>query len=99
MAEFWLIGNASAVANMSVGRLTLNPIKVNVSSTLRGLQGLKGMTTINGVDVMGGTTEAMNLNINSQLGSVVRDVWVGADVWIVQLLSIIHLISSCKRAT
>jgi hypothetical protein len=68
MAQFWLIGQSSAVANMGVGRLTLNPIKVNVSSSLWGLKGLKGMTTINGVDVMGGTTEAMNLNINSQLG-------------------------------
>jgi hypothetical protein len=61
-----LVGQSHAVANMSVGQLTLDPIKFNVTSSLNGLGGLKGMTTIGGVDVMGGTTEAMQLNINSR---------------------------------
>jgi hypothetical protein len=62
-ADFRLVGNSSAVANMSIGQITLNPIKVNVSTSLLGLKGLNGMTTIEKVDVMGGTTSAINLDI------------------------------------
>jgi hypothetical protein len=58
------VGQLHAVANMSVGQLTLDPIKFNVMS-LNGLGGLKGMTTIGGVDVVGRTADAMQLNINS----------------------------------
>ncbi|KXN90203.1 hypothetical protein AN958_04693 [Leucoagaricus sp. SymC.cos] len=64
MAEFRLVGNSSAIANLSIGQITLDPIKVNVSTHLLGLQGLKGMTVIEGVDVAGGTTDHINLNIN-----------------------------------
>jgi len=64
ITEFRLIGNSSAIANLSIGQITLNPIKVNVSTQLLGLQGLKGMTFIEGVDVVGGTTDHINLNIN-----------------------------------
>ncbi|KAF5351977.1 hypothetical protein D9756_007389 [Leucocoprinus leucothites] len=63
-AEFRLVGNSSTIANLSIGQITLNPIKVNVSTQLLGLQGLKGMTVIEGVDVAGGTTDHINLNIN-----------------------------------
>ncbi|KAJ7497141.1 hypothetical protein FB451DRAFT_1457944 [Mycena latifolia] len=63
VAPFRLIGHSSTVANMSIGQITLNPIKVNVSTSLQGLQGLKGMTTINTVDVQGGTTEGITLGI------------------------------------
>ncbi|KAF8160985.1 hypothetical protein B0H34DRAFT_699004 [Crassisporium funariophilum] len=62
-AEFRLVGQSRAVANMSIGQITLDPIKVNVSTSLNGLQGLKGMTTINSVDVTGGTTDAIHLGI------------------------------------
>ncbi|KAJ3567055.1 hypothetical protein NP233_g6616 [Leucocoprinus birnbaumii] len=64
VSEFRLVGNASTIANLSIGTITLNPIKVNVSTQLLGLQGLKGMTVIEGVDVAGGTTDHINLNIN-----------------------------------
>lgn len=49
---------------MSIGQITLDPIKVNVSTSLLGLQGLKGLTTIDSVDVMGGTAQGINLDIN-----------------------------------
>ncbi|EGO25193.1 hypothetical protein SERLADRAFT_448192 [Serpula lacrymans var. lacrymans S7.9] len=62
--DFRLVGNSSAVANMSIGQITLNPIKVNVSTTMYGLQGLKGYTTIASVDVVGGTQQAINLSID-----------------------------------
>ncbi|KAI6098953.1 hypothetical protein EDD16DRAFT_1718222 [Pisolithus croceorrhizus] len=61
--DFLLIGNSSAIANMSIGQITLNPIKVNVSTSLKGLQGLKGHTTIGSVDVLGGTAQSLNLSI------------------------------------
>ncbi|KAG1761975.1 hypothetical protein EDD22DRAFT_893760 [Suillus occidentalis] len=62
--EFLMVGNSRAVANMSIGQITLDPIKVNVSTSLSGLQGLKGYTTIGAVDVMGGTQQALNLSID-----------------------------------
>lgn len=48
--------NASAV--------TLDPIKFNVTSGLYGLQGLQGLVSIDQPDVVGGTTDGINLNIN-----------------------------------
>ncbi|TFK44582.1 hypothetical protein BDQ12DRAFT_661303 [Crucibulum laeve] len=63
-AEFRLVGRSRAIANMSIGQITLDPILVNVSTSLRGLQGLKGMTTINSVDVTGGTEDGIDLGIN-----------------------------------
>ncbi|KAI9442265.1 hypothetical protein H4582DRAFT_1809416 [Lactarius indigo] len=62
--HFQLEGHARAVANMSLGTLTLDPIKFNVSSGLWGLKGLQGLVRIDGVDVLGGTQEAMSLAIN-----------------------------------
>ncbi|KAG2078952.1 hypothetical protein BDR04DRAFT_1124058 [Suillus decipiens] len=62
--DFLLVGNSRAVANTSIGQITLDPIKVNVSTDLNGLQGLKGYTTIGAVDVMGGTQQALNLSID-----------------------------------
>lgn len=62
--HFQLEGYSSAVANMSIGTLTLDPIKFNVSSGLWGLKGLKGFVSIDGVDVVGGTQDALLLNIN-----------------------------------
>ncbi|KAH9961311.1 hypothetical protein BC827DRAFT_1260505 [Russula dissimulans] len=62
--HFRLEGNARAVANMSIGTLTLDPIKFNVSSGLWGLKGLKGLASIDGVDVLGGTQDALSLGIN-----------------------------------
>ncbi|KAG2360040.1 hypothetical protein BDR07DRAFT_173733 [Suillus spraguei] len=44
--DFLLVGNSRAVANTSIGQITLDPIKVNVSTGLNGLQGLKGYATI-----------------------------------------------------
>ncbi|KAF8972948.1 hypothetical protein BDZ97DRAFT_1691577 [Flammula alnicola] len=63
VTEFRLVGTSRAVANMSIGQITLDGIKVNVSTTLNGLEGLKGMTTIDSVDVAGGTTSGIDLNL------------------------------------
>lgn len=52
------------MANLSLGQIVLDPINFNVNSSLNGLQGLKGSTVIHGVDVMGGTSDHINLNIN-----------------------------------
>ena len=50
---------------MSIGQVTLDPIKVNVTTGLWGLKGLKnGLTVIESVDVTGGTTEAIQLGID-----------------------------------
>lgn len=59
-----MVGNSTAVANTSLGQITLDPIRVNVTTSLNGLQGLKGLTTIESVDVMGGTQQALNLSID-----------------------------------
>jgi hypothetical protein len=62
--EFQLIGNSKAIANTGIGQITLNPIKVNVTTGLWGLKGLGGgLTIIKSIDVMGGTPQAINLNI------------------------------------
>ncbi|KAL4074292.1 hypothetical protein J3A83DRAFT_4234939 [Scleroderma citrinum] len=63
VTEFLLMGNSRAIANMSIGQITLDPIKVNVSASLNGLQGLRGYTTIGSVDVLGGNQQALNLSI------------------------------------
>ncbi|KAH8992759.1 hypothetical protein EDB86DRAFT_3078965 [Lactarius hatsudake] len=62
--HFRLEGHARAVANMSLGTLMLDPIRFNVSSGLWGLKGLQGLVSIDGVDVLGGTQDAMSLAIN-----------------------------------
>ena len=62
--HFQLEGHASAVANMSIGTLTLDPIKFNVSSGLWGLKGLQGLVRIDGVDVLGGTRDTLSLATN-----------------------------------
>jgi hypothetical protein len=64
---FRLIGNASSIAKLSIGTITLDPIMVNVSEGFTGFQGLKGLTTIQGVDVVGGTPEAVLLSINTTI--------------------------------
>ncbi|KAH9038716.1 hypothetical protein EDB85DRAFT_2072661 [Lactarius pseudohatsudake] len=64
LSHFRLEGHARAVANMSLGTLTLDPIKFNISSGLWGLKGLQGLVSIDGVDVLGGTQDAMSLAIN-----------------------------------
>ncbi|PFH51992.1 hypothetical protein AMATHDRAFT_74502 [Amanita thiersii Skay4041] len=64
ITEFRLVGNARALANMSIGQITLDPIKVDVPTTLKGLNGLNGLVNINGVDVTGGTTDFIDLKIN-----------------------------------
>lgn len=49
---------------MSIGQITLNPLKFNVSSSLQGLRGLDGYISIASVDVTGGTTQGITLGIN-----------------------------------
>ena len=63
-SNFQLVGHASAIANLSIGKLTLDPINFNVTSKLSGLRGLKGDTTITSVDVIGGSSDALLLAIN-----------------------------------
>ncbi|KAJ3850500.1 hypothetical protein EV368DRAFT_84496 [Lentinula lateritia] len=62
--DFQLVGQSRAIANLSIGQITLDPIKFNVPSSLNGLQGLNGLTAIHAVDVVGGTSEGITLNIN-----------------------------------
>lgn len=64
IASFNLVGNSSAVANTSLGAITLDPIKVNVSTSLKGLGGLRGSILIESVDVVNGTADSVTLNIN-----------------------------------
>lgn len=77
-AEFSLIGNSSAVANMSVGILTLNPIKVNVTTSLQGLRGLDGLVVIDTVDVTGGTEDAIVLDIGVTITNP-SNLWLNVD--------------------
>ena len=51
---------------MSVGVLKLDPIKVNVTTSLQGLRGLNDMVKINSVDVTGGTKDAIVLDIDGE---------------------------------
>lgn len=51
---------------MGIGTIVLDPIKVNVSTSLVGLNGLKNATTVNALDVLGGATDAMKLGITSK---------------------------------
>lgn len=60
-----MAGHSRAVTNTSIGLITLDPIKVDVATNLLGLQGLKNMVTLTAVDVTGGTTDGITLNINS----------------------------------
>ncbi|KAA1471743.1 hypothetical protein DENSPDRAFT_133322 [Dentipellis sp. KUC8613] len=62
--NFQLEGHSRAVANLSIGTLTLDPINFNVSSGLDGLQGLQNLVTIGGIDVIGGTSDGLTLGIN-----------------------------------
>jgi Protein of unknown function (DUF3712) len=62
--HFQLVGHSRAVANMSIGTITLDPINFNVSSGLWGLKGLRGLVSIDEVDVLGGTQEALLLGTN-----------------------------------
>lgn len=57
-------GHARAIANMSIGAITLDPINFNVTSKLNGLQGLKGYTIIESLDVMGGEEKGLDLAVN-----------------------------------
>lgn len=68
-SNFQLTGHARALANLSIGQITLDPIQFNVTSDLLGLQGLKGETDITAVDVVGGTPEAILLAINVSIGN------------------------------
>lgn len=63
-ATFQLVGSAKTVATLPIGTITLDPIRFNVTSTLNGLRGLNGYTSIDGVDVTGGTTDYLELAIN-----------------------------------
>jgi Protein of unknown function (DUF3712) len=62
--DFQLEGHSRAIANMSIGTIILDPIKFNVSSGLWGLKGLRGLVSIDEIDVLGGTQEALLLGTN-----------------------------------
>ncbi|TDL25981.1 hypothetical protein BD410DRAFT_895443 [Rickenella mellea] len=64
-----LTGHSRAVANLSIGQITLDPINFNVPSSLKGLQGLKTGVAITSVDVMGGSTDALQLNIGVDIAN------------------------------
>ena len=76
---FQLAGHARAIANTSIGAITLDPIAFDVPSGLDGLRGLRELVTIGSVDVLGGSAGAIHLGIDGASG--VCDVRiVGADV-------------------
>ncbi|KAF7321550.1 hypothetical protein MKEN_00676000 [Mycena kentingensis (nom. inval.)] len=62
-APFRLIGHSRTIATMAIGNITLDPINVDVTTSLKGLQGLQGKVTIEDVDVQGGTTDGITLGI------------------------------------
>lgn len=70
--QFQLIGHARAIANLSIGELTLDPINFNVTSGLDGLEGLQGLVEIDSIDVVGGTTEGLALSIDGAFGRLVH---------------------------
>lgn len=62
---FMVAGNASTVTSTPIGNITLGGISFNVPTSLRGLQFLNSSaTTINSLDVTGGTPENLLLAIN-----------------------------------
>ncbi|KAK7064212.1 hypothetical protein R3P38DRAFT_3165227 [Favolaschia claudopus] len=63
VAPFRLVGHSRTIAQMGIGNITLDPINVDVQTSLKGLQGLKGMATIETVDVKGGTSDGITLGI------------------------------------
>ncbi|KAF7301181.1 hypothetical protein MIND_00682600 [Mycena indigotica] len=69
VAPFRLVGHSRAVATLALGTITLDPINVNVTTSLKGLQGLKGMVTIGSVDVQGGTTDGITLGIQVSINN------------------------------
>ena len=61
-------GEARALSNTPVGRLLLDGIRFKVQSGLLGLQGLAAYPTIiQGVDVVGGTQQGIQLSVNTTL--------------------------------
>ncbi|KAJ7072466.1 hypothetical protein C8F01DRAFT_1299136 [Mycena amicta] len=69
VAPFRLVGHSHAIATMAIGNITLDPINVNVTTSLKGLQGLRGMVTIGAVDVQGGTTDGITLAIQVSINN------------------------------
>ncbi|KAH7108191.1 hypothetical protein BKA62DRAFT_764259 [Auriculariales sp. MPI-PUGE-AT-0066] len=63
-ATFQLVGSSRAVANLPIGKIILDPIKFNVTSSLNGLQGLKNFVVVKTIDVVGGTADHMNLALS-----------------------------------
>ncbi|KAI7888807.1 uncharacterized protein EV154DRAFT_447271 [Mucor mucedo] len=62
---FMVSGNASTKTNTPIGPITLGGISFSVPTTLRGLQFLNSSATvINSLDVSGGTTQNLLLDIN-----------------------------------
>lgn len=61
--KFRLVGSSKTIARMNIGNITLDPIKVDVETSLRGMRGLKDLVSINSVDVTGGTEEGIQLSI------------------------------------
>ena len=57
-----MIGGVHAIATTSIGALALGPINVNVSTNLKGLDGLSGVR-INAIDVTGASLAGIDLSI------------------------------------
>ncbi|PVF99379.1 hypothetical protein CPB86DRAFT_293734 [Serendipita vermifera] len=66
---FRLIGKAKTVATLPIGKITLDPVKFNVTSSLAGLKGLQDAVKITAVDVMGGTSDYMELAITTTINN------------------------------
>ncbi|WFD26547.1 hypothetical protein MNAN1_001530 [Malassezia nana] len=61
-------GSSSVISDMPIGRVNLRDIKFSVESGLLGLQGLNQFPTlIQGVDVVGGTHDGIELSVNTSI--------------------------------
>lgn len=81
-------GTSSALSDTPVGRILLDGIEFSVESGLLGLQGLNHYpTTIDGVDLIGGTREGLTLAVNT---SIYNPSNVNVQVGNVTLLMVNH---------
>ncbi|GAA6057282.1 hypothetical protein JCM3770_004534 [Rhodotorula araucariae] len=107
-SAFTLVGKTSAVTNTPLGQVSLTDIEFTVPAGLIGLEGLtKFPTLINSVDVVGGTKDAIVLNISVGLtnpsnldltvGDVTFQLFSGADFLGTTVLPSLHLVTGAQE--
>ncbi|BGP44010.1 hypothetical protein JCM10449v2_008067 [Rhodotorula kratochvilovae] len=107
-SAFTLVGKTSAVTNTPLGQVSLTDIEFTVPAGLIGLEGLtKFPTLINSVDVVGGTKDAIVLNITVGLtnpsnldltvGDVTFQLYSGEDFLGTTVLPALHLVTGAQE--